>query len=129
MDQYSIWQQDNMKNVLVDSTITVFGSKIYQEDIPIQLHIKVLELSYGSVLDFEVTASMKFTNLVEWSDHPLMCSTEYMENKTVANIIEDTPVIRAMIEELTNGPKRKLHTTTDCTYKARLIKAIASFWS
>lgn len=129
MGQYSLWQQDNMKKVLVDSTITVFGSKIYQEDIPIQLHIKVLELSYGSVLDFEVTASMKFTNLVEWSDHPLMCSTEYMENKTVANIIEDTPVIRAMIEELTNGPKRKLHTTTDCTYKARLIKAIASFWS
>jgi hypothetical protein len=118
-----------MKNVLVDTTITVYGSKIYQEDIPIKLHIKVLELNYGPVLDFEVTASMKFTNLVEWSDHPLMCSTEYMENNTVANIVEDTPVIRAMIEELSIGTKRKLHTTTDCTYKARLIKAIASFWS
>jgi len=129
MGHYSLWQQNNMKNVLVDTKITVHGSKIYQEDIPIELHIKVLELSYGPVLDFEVTASMKFTNLVEWSDHPLMCSTEYMENNTVANIIEDTPVIRAMIEELSFGTKRKLHTTTDCTYKARLIKAIASFWS
>ena len=129
MEQYTLWQQNNMKKVLVDSTITVFGSKIYQEDIPIQLHIKVLELNYGPVLDFEVKASTKFTNLVEWSDHPLMCSTEYMEDGVVANIIEDTPVIRAMIEELSNGPKRKLHTTTDCTYKARLIKAIASFWS
>jgi hypothetical protein len=58
-----------------------------------------------------------------------MCSTEYIEGNTVANIIEDTPVIRAMIEELSIGTKRKLHTTTDCTYKARLIKAIASFWS
>ena len=129
MEQYSLWQQNNIKRVLIDTRITVHGSKIYQEDIPIELHIKVLELNYGPVLDFEVTASMKFTNLVEWSDHPLMCSKEYMEGNTVANIIEDTPLIRAMLEELSNGPKRKLHTTTDCTYKARLIKAIASFWS
>ena len=52
-----------------------------------------------------------------------------MEGNKVANIIEDTPAIRAMIMELVSEEKRNLYTTTDCTYKARLIKAIASFWS
>jgi hypothetical protein len=52
-----------------------------------------------------------------------------MEDDKVANIIEDTPIIRAMIMDLVSTEKRKLYTTTDCTYKARLIKAIASFWS
>lgn len=117
-----------MKSILVDTTITVIGTD-YAEDIPITLHIKAIELDYGPVIDFEVKASVPFTNILEWSDHPFACSTEYMEGSKVSNIIEDTPIIRAMILELASGEKRKLHTTTDCTYRARLIRAIASFWS
>jgi len=128
MDNHAEWQKKHMKSVLVDTTITVIGSND-TGDIPITIGVKAIELDYGPVIDFEVSASVKFTNHMEWSDHPLMCSTEYMEGNKIANIIEDTPVIRALIMELVSEEKRKLHTTTDCTYKARLIKAIASFWS
>lgn len=127
MDKHSEWQKKHTKSVLCDKTITVIGTK--DDDVLIELHVKAFELDYGSVIDFEVTSSVCFTNVMEWSDHPLAFSTEYMERNTVANIIEDTPIIRAMIAELVSDEKRKLHTSTDCTYKARLIKAIASFWS
>ena len=127
MENHSDWQKKHTKSILCDKTVTVIGTK--DDDISIQLHVKAIELDYGPVIDFEVKASIPFTNMMDWSDHPFACSTEYMEDGTVANIIEDTPAIRAMIMELVSEEKRKLYTTTDCTYKARLIKAIASFWS
>ena len=124
---HSDWQKKHTKSILCDKTITILATK--DVDIKIELHVKAIELDYGPVIDFEVKASIPFTNIMEWSDHPLSYSTEYMEDGIVANIIEDTPCIRAMIMELVSEEKRNLHTTTDCTYKARLIKAIASFWS
>jgi len=127
MDRHSEWQKNHTKSVLCNTTITVIATR--DEDLPIELHVKAIELDYGPVIDFEVKASIPYTNNIEWCDHPFACSTEYMENGLVANIIEDTPAIRAMIMELVSSEKRKLYTTTDCTYKARLIKAIASFWS
>jgi len=127
MYSHSDWQRKHTKSILVNTTITVVGTK--DDDVPIELHVKAIELDYGPVIDFEVSASIPFTNHVEWSDHPFACSKEYMEDDKVANIIEDTPIIRAMIMDLVSTEKRKLYTNTDCTYKARLIKAIASFWS
>lgn len=128
MDIHSEWQKKHTKSILVDKTITVVGSNDHG-DIPIQLHVKAIELDYGPVIDFEVSSSAPYKNMMDWSDHPFSCSKEYMEGNKVANIIEDTPAIRAMIMELVSEEKRNLYTTTDCTYKARLIKAIASFWS
>lgn len=127
MDTHSDWQKKHTKSILCDKTVLVIGSN--DDDVSIELHVKAIELDYGPVIDFEVSASHPFTNIMEWSDHPFSCSKEYMEGNKVANIIEDTPLIREMIMELVSSEKRKLHTTTDCTYKARLIKAIASFWS
>jgi phosphatidylserine/phosphatidylglycerophosphate/cardiolipin synthase-like enzyme len=125
---HSEWQRKHTKSILCDKTITVIGSNNYG-DVPIELHVKAIELDYAPVIDFEVTASVKFTNIMEWSDHPLAFSTEYMQGDTVTNIIEDTPCIRAMIMELVSLEKKTLYTSTDCTYRARLVKAIASFWS
>jgi hypothetical protein len=128
MENNSEWQKKHMKSILCDTTITVIGSND-DGDVSIELHVKAIELDYGPVIDFEVKASVPFTNIMDWCDHPFASSTEYMEGNKVANIIEDTPGIRAMIMELVSSEKRQLYTTTDCTYKARLIKAIASFWS
>jgi hypothetical protein len=128
MENHTEWQKKHTKSILCNTTITVIGSN---DDgaVSIELHVMAIELDYGPVIDFEVKASVPFTNMMDWSDHPFACSTDYMENGKVANIIEDTPCIRAMIMELVSLDERKLYTTTDCTYKARLIKAIASFWS
>jgi len=122
------WLTKHTKSVIVDTTITVIGSND-DGDVPITLRVKAIELDYGPVISFKVMSSVRFTNLAEWSDHPFACSKEYMEGNTVGNIVEDTPAVRALIMELVSSEKRTLYTTTDCTYKARLIKAISSFWS
>lgn len=127
MSSHSDWQKKHTKSVLCDTTITVLGATDKGE-VPIQLHVRAVELDYGPVIDFEVSSSVKFTNMMDWSDHPFMCSKEYMEDNKIANIIEYTPVIKAMIMDLISEEKHTLYTRTDCTYKARLIKAIASFW-
>ena len=127
MDRPSTLQRKHTKSILVDTTITVIGSND-DGNVPIELHVKAIELDYGPVIDFKVKA-VPFTNMIDWSDHPFACSKEYMEGNTVGNIVEDTPAIRALIAELVSSEKRKFYTTTDCTHKARLIKAIASFWS
>lgn len=123
------WQREHLKEVLVNTAIVVTGANDNDDNVKITLDIKAGVLSYGPVIDFQVTSSIPFTNLAFWADHPFMCSKEYMEGNTVGNIVEDTPAIRVLIMELVSSEKRKLYTTTDCTYKARLIKAIASFWS
>jgi len=128
MEQHSDWQNTHTKSVLCDKVITVLGTH-NDDDILIELHVKAIELDYGPVIDFEVSSSVPFTNIMDWSDHPFTYSKEYVEGNKVANIIEDTPIIRAMIMELALEEKRNLHTTTDCTYRAKLIKAIASFWT
>jgi hypothetical protein len=128
MQTHSDWQKKHTKSILVDTRITVIGCN-EAEHVPIELHVKAIELDYGPVIDFEVSVSRPFTDFMEWSDHPFACSKEYMEDGKVANIIDDTPCIRAMIMELVSDEKKNLYTSTDCTYKARLIKAIASFWS
>jgi hypothetical protein len=123
------WQRKHLKEVLVNTTVLVTGSNDDDDNVEITLDVKAGVLDYGPVIDFQVTASVGFTNLSFWGDHPLMCSKEYMEGNTVGNIVEDTPAVRALIAELVSSEKKKLYTTTDCTHKARLIKAIASFWS
>ena len=128
MNSETAWLAKHTRSVLVDTTLKVTGSND-DGDVPITLRVKAIELDYGPVIKFGVKSSVKFTNMVEWSDHPFMCSTEYMNGNTVSNIIDDTPAIRAMIMELVSLEKKKLYTSTDCTYKARLIKAISSFWS
>ena len=123
------WQRKHLKEVLVNTTLVVTGANNNDDNVEITLDIKAGVLDYGPVIDFQVTSSVAFTNLGFWGDHPLMCSSEYMTGNSVGNIIEDTPAVRALIAELVSSEKRKLYTTTDCTHKARLIKAIASFWS
>lgn len=122
------WQKEHTKSVIADATIMVTGSN-YDHDVPITIHVKALELDYGPAIYFEVSSSIPYTDTHNWSDHPFMCSMGYMDDGKVGNVVEDTPAIRAMIAELVSGQKKMLYTSTDCTHKARLIKAIASFWS
>jgi hypothetical protein len=52
-----------------------------------------------------------------------------VENKVkVQEIIDDTPAVRALLQELV-APASKLYTTTDCTHKGSIIQALSLFWS
>lgn len=117
------------KSVLVDTTLTV-DSSLDGMEVPVSVHIRVLELNYGPVLYFEAKSSVPMGDSDLWDDHPFQWSQKWLEDRsTVANIIDDTPAIRAMIQELVTVEKRVFYAGTDAGHKARLINAIAMFWS
>ena len=123
----------NYKNTLADTIITVEGSRFNSmKKVPIQLSIKVYELNYGPVLDYEIKSNIPFTHPMDWDDHPFMYCKQHGEQSnryTSENIIDDTPAVRLLVQELVEKEPFKLYTTTDCTHRARLIAALENFWS
>jgi len=119
-----------MSKVIIDTTLTVNGMNLHGTRVPILMKVKVYELNYGPVLKVKILTNVRFTDHMLGGDHPLMYADEFLEEgkRLVAEIVDDTPAVRALINELVSE-KRKLYTTTDCTHKARLIKSILTFWS
>lgn len=133
---------ENYKITLVDTVIVVQGTRMTmdscdfaeeaEDTTPIHLAIKAYELNYGPVIDFTITSSVPFTNVMDWTDHPLMYvkKNHYDEKKSISeHIIDDTPAVRLLLQELAQKEPFKLYTTTDCTHRARLIQALENFWS
>jgi hypothetical protein len=123
----SNWLATRTKSVIADAHLTVEGEKNNDETIAITLHVRAIELNYGPVIFLEITANHPMT--ADWSHHPFRYAKEYMEDNSVGNIIDDTPAIRAMIAELVSTEERKFYSGTAEEHTARLIKAIAMFWS
>ena len=121
--------QTKYKSTIADTTIIVDGSNMkYTEKRPIKLTIKAYELNYGPVIDLTITVDIKYDNY--WSDHPFKHIDNYDDSKyIVSDIIDDTPAIRSIIKELIQKEPFNLYTTTDCTHRAGLIKALSYFWS
>jgi len=119
-----------MSKVILDTTLNVNGMAIDSASVPILMKVKVYELNYGPVLKVKILTNVRLTDSMLGGDHPLMYADEFLEEgkRLVAEIVDDTPAVRALINELVSE-KRNLYTTTDCTHKARLIKSILSFWS
>ena len=119
-----------MSKVILDTTLSVSGMSIDCSRVPILMKVKVCEMNYCPVLKIKILTNVRFTDHMLGGDHPLMYADEFLEEgrRLVAEIVDDTPAVRALINELVSE-KRKLYTTTDCTHKARLIKSILSFWS
>jgi hypothetical protein len=90
-------------------------------------------LKYASVIELLITSDTPYdsNNPMEWDDHPFkyVDSNHIENNDTVADIIDDTPATRALIEELAEFEPKKLYTTTDCTHRSRIIRSLTLFWS
>jgi hypothetical protein len=123
----------NYKSTLAETTLTVECMRFNSvKKVPVQLSIKIYELNYGPVLDYEIKCNVPYTHPMEWDDHPFMyCKQDDEQPKRYKseNIIDDTPAVRAIIQELVKKEPFQLYTTTDCSHRARLIAALETFWS
>jgi len=101
--------------------------------VPIKLSIEAIILDYGPVINLEIISDTPYFDdgMLSWSDHPFQwLDKKYFEDgEAVGNIIDDTPATRALINELASSEPYKLYTTTDCTHKGRIIRALSLFWS
>jgi hypothetical protein len=121
------WLQKHTKSVLLDKKITLQCTQ-NDNDVDIDLHIKAIELDYGPVINLTITASLPY-KLNKFEDHPFMfVAPDHIEDGHIAEILDDTPAIRSLIEELSGEP-RKLYTGTWGDHCKRIIKSLTFFWS
>jgi len=117
-----------LKVNIADTTITVIGTKQDSTEVPIKITIVAYQLNYGPVIDIQIKCDVPYV-YGEWIDHPFRTVYTNDFNNEISEIIDDTPAIRAIIEELINPEEKKLYTTTDCTHRAALIASLNYFWS
>ena len=129
MQSYKVWLESRTKSVLSSGSITVQGSKD-GEAVPIKITYEVRELTYGPVLNIRIKCDVPFHKDDDdfWDDHPFMWAEHVEDGKKLGNIVDDTPAVRALVAEL-SAAHTKLYTTTDCSHKGRIIRALCLFWS
>ena len=118
------------KSLLAKSVYTVTANKM-GVSTPVTLTVEAIELNYGPVIDITIRVSHPVINAMDWDDHPFLFISKYESEDrcTVGDIVDDTPAVRALIDELVNNEPKKLYTTTECSHKGRLIRALTLFWS
>lgn len=129
MQSHKQWLESRTKSILSKGSVTVEGSKD-STPVPIKITYEVRELTYGPVLNIRIKCDVPYIEGDEsyWSDHPFMWEKHVEDGRKVENIVDDTPAVRALVAEL-SAPPVNLYTTTDCSHKGRIIRALCLFWS
>jgi len=129
MQSYKQWLESRTKSILSKGSLTVEGSKD-GEKTPIKITYEVRELTYGPVLNIRIKCDVPYNkdDVEFWDDHPFMWADHVEDGTKLGNIVDDTPAVRALVNELSAEPA-KLYTTTDCSHKGRIIRALCLFWS
>jgi len=111
------WLASRTKNILHMTTVMI-GE--------IEVTVQVIELTYGP-LHVLITTEKPMPE--DFHIHPFMYvpKDHLSYENTVCEIIDDTPAIRALINELVTEPI-KTHTTEPSAHKARIIKCLTNFW-
>ncbi len=143
------WLQKHTRSVLADVKIPVKCRRAQEvEEVTVTLHVKAIELDYGPCIQFSATVDIPFESKGWfWDDHPFggalkhSDSSEPVNSKpvkgvegatlvtSVGDIVDDTPAVRALIQELADPAQQKLYVGTDATHRARLIMSIRAFWA
>ncbi len=106
-------------SVIMDTSIETEG---------IVLFVKVVSLKYGPLQCTLHTEKAFSGDITE--NHPFMyMDTRYVTaGRTVCEFVEDTPAIRAILQEIATPDAVEMFTTTQICHKARLIKSLVNFW-
>lgn len=113
------WLLSRTKSVLHNTTVMIGET---------ETTIHIAELNYGP-LHLLITTEKPMPE--DFHIHPFMyVAKEHLSyGTTVCEVIEDTPAIRALINELVTKEPVKTHVTEPSAHKARIIKCLTNFWS
>lgn len=114
------WLDSKTSSILIDTTVKITG---------ISVSVNVVEMTYGP-LHVSITTNEKFSGDI-MDQHPFMYAPAHLitDGNRFCEILENTPAVRAILEELANPAPLNLYTTTQMCHTARLIKSLANFWS
>lgn len=113
------WLSTRTKSVLHNTTVTIGEN---------EATVHVVELTYGPLHLF-ITTENPIPS--DFHIHPFMYvpKDHLINGNVVCEILEDTPAIRALINELVSKETIKMYTTHPSAHKARIIKSLINFWS
>jgi hypothetical protein len=124
------FSKDQIKSTLLDKTIDMNGYKDSFDFNPtyvkLKLRVHLLELE-NNQLALKLSTNIPMKENEDWSLHPF----RYLKSKnlkSICGILNDTPAVRQIIDDLVNPNKFKLCTTYDIDYRAHLIENLSKFF-
>jgi hypothetical protein len=115
----------NIKSVLHNTVIDMIGHKEDYEtgdtiEVNLKLRVNVLQLD-NNQLGIKISTNYPIKDGERWDLHPFRMIDSNKEKTSYSGILNDTHVIRQMIDDLVSPVKRKLYVTYDINYRAHLI--------
>jgi len=94
-----------------------------QIDVEVKIRVTVLELENNQIA-LKISTNIPMAEGESWSQHPFRCIEEKGPIKNITGILNDTPAIRQMIDDLISTNTWNLYVTYDCDYRSHLIASL-----
>jgi hypothetical protein len=121
----SYYDEKNIKSVFHNLVIDTIGHKEDHDTgdtIEVNLKVRVNALILNNnKLAIKISTNVPIKEGERWDLHPFRIIDNNKEKTSYSGILNDTPAIRQMIEDLVSPIKRKLYVTYDIDYRAHLI--------
>jgi hypothetical protein len=121
----SYYDEKNIKSIFHNLVIDMIGHKEDHDtgdtiEVNIKIRINALILN-NNKLAIKISTNVPIKEGERWDLHPFRMIDSNKEKTSYSGILNDTPAIRQMIEDLVSPIKRKLYVTYDIDYRAHLI--------
>ncbi len=124
------FSKDQIISTLLDKTIDMVGNKdsseFYPINVKLKLRVHLLELE-NNQLALKLSTNVPMKDSEEWTLHPFRY-LKHKNLKSICGILNDTPAIRQIIDDLVNPDKFKLYTSYDIDYRAHLIENLSKLF-
>ena len=121
-----LYNVDNVKSVIHNSILELIGKKNDDEtadsiDVKIKLKVHALLLDNNQIA-LKISTNVPIKDGEWWDMHPFRYIHDNKEKTFYSGILNNTPAICQMLNDLVTPNKWKLYTTYDITYREHLIE-------
>jgi len=119
------YDEKNIKSVFHNTVIDMIGQKEDYDngdtiEVKIKMRVNALILD-NNKLAIKISTNVPIKEGERWDLHPFRMININKEKNAYSGILNDTPAIRQMIDDLISPINRKLYVTYDIDYRAHLI--------
>jgi hypothetical protein len=126
-----IYKAEQVKSTKVNTVIDMSCLKDSTDLDPINVDVKVrvtvLELGNNQIA-LKVSTNVPMKEGEFWSQHPFGTIRKKGTLQSITGILNDTPTVRQMIDDLVSTNTWKLYVTYDCDYRSHLIASLCTLF-
>ena len=121
-----LYKTDNVKSVIHNCILDLVGDKTDDataDSINVKLKLKVHALLLdNNQIALKISTNVPIKDGEWWDMHPFRRIHDNKEKTTYTGILNDTPAVRQMLNDLVTPGKWKLYVTYDISYREGLIE-------